>query len=71
LGVKHGRIVANGGTPHIKNPVTAVKEAVKHAEVEKETKEIDIQLTSAMNYSRKTAMDALAKERETRAKGRG
>jgi len=70
LGVKHGRVAQNGGTPRIPNPVAAIKTAVEEAEAEKEAKELDSEFGEIMSLSRESMMDAIDKKRDDRM-GRG
>jgi hypothetical protein len=66
LGVRHGRIAANGGVPRVQNPVEAVQEAVHKAEERKEAKEQETELGFLFSASRESMIKAMQEERDRR-----
>jgi len=66
LGVKHGRIVRDGGTPHLPNPVKAVEEIAEKAAAKKEQKEVEDDLAAVMSLSKESMIKAIDLERGQR-----
>lgn len=64
LGVRHGRIVANGGQPHMPNPVRAVREQIADIKAEKEAEEAQNEIDEILSASQETMIKALKKGRE-------
>jgi len=68
LGIKHGRTVRDGGTPHIPNPVKAVENAIEKVQIKKEQEETESELSSFVeNMSREKQLKFVS---DKRAKGR-
>ena len=73
LGAKHGHVTVNGGVPHVKNPVKAVKEAVEASAQEIKEKEaqkkMETELADFMGASRESMMKELSRNRSGVARG--
>lgn len=64
LGAKHGRIVQNGGVPHVQvNPVEIVKEKAEEAQEKKEADQFDEFMSSAMVACRESMLESIKQER--------
>jgi hypothetical protein len=63
-GVEHGRELSKGNVPKLNlNPVKAITKAVEQHKEEKKVDELTQELTTIMNYTKESALEAVKKER--------